>query len=113
MSVAVDRNIPSLHPLHAVLLAGTIPLFLGALLSDIAYDKTFELQWTNFAQWLIAGGLVFAAIALVCALVRVVRPARRTGRAVAYFLVLLATCVLAFIDSLVHARDAWATMHQP
>ncbi len=28
------RRTPS--PLHAILLAGTVPLFLGALLSDIA-----------------------------------------------------------------------------
>ena len=111
MAVAADRTLPwPLHPLHAVVLAGTNPLFLGALLIDLAYDKTFELQWANFAQWLIAGGLVFAAIALLWALVDMVRRDRRTGRGVYYFLVLLAVCVLAFVDSLVHARDAWATM---
>ncbi|OSN62478.1 hypothetical protein BV349_04778 [Pseudomonas syringae pv. actinidiae] len=34
-------------PLHATLLAGTVPLFLGALLSDIAYYQTFQIQWSN------------------------------------------------------------------
>ena len=47
-----------IHPLHAFLLAATVPLFLGALLSDAAYARTQEIQWTNFASWLIAGGLV-------------------------------------------------------
>ena len=52
------RSVLSIHPLHAALLAGTVPLFLGALLSDIAYARTYEIQWANFASWLIVGGLV-------------------------------------------------------
>jgi hypothetical protein len=55
-------------PLHAMLLAGTVPLFLGALLSDIAYYNSFQIQWANFAAWLIAGGLLFAGLALLFAL---------------------------------------------
>ena len=43
----------SLHPLHAILLAGTVPLFLGVLLSDIAYASSYEVQWKNFASWLM------------------------------------------------------------
>ena len=46
-----------LHPLHAILLAFPLPLFLGALLSDAAYRASFHVQWHNFASWLIAGGL--------------------------------------------------------
>lgn len=47
----------ALHPIHVVLLAGIIPLFLGGLLSDIAYASSYEIQWNNFASWLIAGAL--------------------------------------------------------
>ncbi|CZT30142.1 putative membrane protein [Pseudomonas cerasi] len=36
-------------PLHATLLAGTVPLFLCALLSDITYYTTHQSQWSNFA----------------------------------------------------------------
>src|SRR5690606_13670165 len=57
------RNWP--NPLHATLLAGTVPLFLGALLSDIAYYRSFHIQWSNFASWLIAGGLVFCGLAIL------------------------------------------------
>lgn len=39
-----------LHPLHTVLLAGTVPLFLGVLLVDLAYFNTYEVQWKNFAS---------------------------------------------------------------
>ena len=55
-------------PLHALLLAGSVPLFLGALLSDIAYYNSYQIQWSNFAAWLIAGALVFCGLALLFAL---------------------------------------------
>jgi uncharacterized membrane protein len=92
------------------LLAGTVPLFLGATLSDIAYFKTYEVQWSNFAAWLIAGGLVFCGLALLFAVVNLIRARHRKGRPLAYFIVLLATWLLGFINALEHAKDAWATM---
>jgi uncharacterized membrane protein len=92
------------------LLAGTVPLFLGAMLSDIAYFKTYEVQWSNFAAWLIAGGLVFCGLALLFAVVNLIRARHRKGRPLAYFILLLATWLLGFINALEHAKDAWATM---
>lgn len=100
----------SLHPFHGVMLAGTIPLFLGALLCDIAYWQSYQVQWTNFSSWLIAGGLVFAAIALVCALVDSLRTRRHGTRGWAYPVLLLVTWLLGFWNALVHAGDAWASM---
>jgi uncharacterized membrane protein len=99
-------------PLHAVLLAGTVPLFLGALLSDIAYYKTYQIQWSNFASWLIAGGLLFCGLALLFALVNLIRAERKAGRPVVYFLLLLVTWVLGLINAFEHAKDAWAIMPQ-
>ena len=111
MTTTVDRTYPrTLHPVHAILLAGTIPLFLGATLSDIAYAASYQIQWSNFASWLIAGALVFNGLALLCAIIGLFRADRREGRAVVYVLLLLATWVLGFINALVHARDAWAMM---
>ncbi|API60587.1 hypothetical protein BSL82_15890 [Tardibacter chloracetimidivorans] len=98
------------HPAHAVLLAGGLPLFLGGLLSDIGYAASYQIQWTNFASWLIAGALVFSGLALLWALVDLIRARRRTGRVLIYFVLLLATWVLGFINALVHAKDAWASM---
>jgi uncharacterized membrane protein len=100
-----------LHPLHAILLAFPPPLFLGALLSDLAYRSTFHIQWANFSSWLIAGGLLGSGFVLLWALVNLFR--RRTdrkGRPIVYFVVLLAMWVLGFVNALVHAKDAWATM---
>lgn len=104
----VYRSTPS--PLHAILLAGTVPLFLGALLSDIAYYKTFQIQWSNFAAWLIAGGLLFCGLALLFALANLIRADRKAGRPVMYFLLLLITWVLGLVNAFEHAKDAWAVM---
>ncbi len=111
MTVLAERNVPwMLHPLHAVLVAGTIPLFLGALISDIAYACTYQIQWQNFSSWLIVGGLVFAAAALVFAVFELVRADRREPRLWLYFLLLLIGWVVGFFNALIHAKDAWASM---
>jgi uncharacterized membrane protein len=104
--------VPSpLHPLHAILLAFPLPLFLGALLSDLAYGATFQVQWANFASWLIAGGLVFGGFALLWALVALIRSdAARRRRAGIYAVVLLAMWGLGLVNALVHAKDAFAMM---
>lgn len=109
MSVAIDRVRWTLHPLNAVLLAGALALFLGALLSDIAYFRSYQIQWNNFSSWLLAGGLVIGAFAFLAAVVELFRNRSRAWPG-AYALLLIATWILGFIDALVHARDAFATM---
>jgi uncharacterized membrane protein len=101
----------SIHPLHAILLAFALPLFLSALLSDLAYDKSFHVQWLNFAQWLIAGALLVSAFALLWSLIAMVRaPPQWRGRAALYFAMLLVMWVLGLINAFIHAKDAFATM---
>jgi uncharacterized membrane protein len=97
-------------PLHATLLAGTVPLFLGALLSDIAYYQTYQIQWSNFAAWLIAGALLFCGLAGLFALVNLLRADRKAGRPTVYFLLLLGTWALGLVNAFEHAKDAWAVM---
>jgi uncharacterized membrane protein len=100
-----------IHPLHAFLLAASVPLFLGTLLSDWAYSSSYEIQWTNFASWLLVGALVFAGFALLWGLIELLRGDRSwRGRPLITFLVLLAAWILGFVDALVHAKDAWAKM---
>ena len=99
-----------LHPLHGMLLAGTIPLFLGGLAGDLAYSSSYQIEWSNFASWLIAGGLVFGGLALLWAVIDLIRAERRSASLLLYVLLLLATWIMGFINSLVHAKDAWASM---
>lgn len=117
MSATIERRTQApiypyhaIHPFHAVMLAASVPLFLGALLSDYAYWTTHEIQWANFASWLIAGALVFGAVALVFAVFGLFRRGGRSGRRLLYLLLLVAMWGFGFINALVHAKDAWAAM---
>ena len=97
--------------MHAVLTFSSVPLFLGALLSDWAYYRTHEIQWVNFASWLIAGGLVMAGLALLWGVVHVLRHAAHRHRAGwGYVALLLATFVIGLVNAFVHGKDGWAAM---
>ncbi len=98
------------HPLHVVLLAGTVPLFLGALLTDMSYAATSQVQWKNFASWLIVGGLFFGGFALLWALFELPRIVARRRRKALYPVLLALLWVVGFINAFVHAADAWASI---
>ena len=107
MTSIVDRAPPgAIHPFHAAMLAGTVPLFLGVLLADYAYWSSYQIEWSNFASWLLIGAMVFATVALLCAVIDLARG----RRALVYTLVLAVIWVLGFFNALQHARDAWAIM---
>ncbi|MCD2515625.1 hypothetical protein LQ564_04790 [Massilia sp. G4R7] len=97
-------------PVHTILLAGSVPLYLGALLSDLAYNDSHQIQWSNFASWLLAGAELFCGLALLFALVNLLRQQRKAGRPLLYFVLLLLTFVLGLINCFQHAKDAWAIM---
>jgi uncharacterized membrane protein len=87
-----------------------VPLFLGVLLSDWTYSNTYEIQWKNFASWLLVGGLVFGGFTLLWAVIDIVRAPARTTPQFIYLALLVVLWVLGFIDAFVHAADAWASM---
>jgi uncharacterized membrane protein len=110
MRTADQRPTAQLHPFHAVILAGALPLFLGTLLSDWAYSATYEVQWTNFASWLLAGALLLSGFALLWSFMNMFRRGRRQKRTWLTFLLLLATFTVGFINALVHTKDGWAVV---
>jgi uncharacterized membrane protein len=98
-------------PGYAILIAAPFPLALGALLADNRYATTFEVQWINFADWLVAGSLVFGGLALAWTLLSFLvhrRWRERTGLIALGALTLF--WVLQFVNALVHAKDAYASM---
>lgn len=104
-----DHRKSSVTPLHAIVLASMLPLFLGAVLSNWAYARSYQIQWTNFASWLVAGAMVFAGIALAWAVVDfIARGARRPVWV--HLLLVAATFIAGFLTSLLLAKDAWAAM---
>ena len=67
LSPALNRRLyqRSLHPLRASLLGAAGAFLVSGFLSDWAYFSDNQIQWKNFADWLIIGGLVFAGFALL------------------------------------------------
>lgn len=97
--------------MHATAFFTSLPLFVGALLSDWAYVSSHQVQWLNFAGWLLAGGLLIAGPSLLWAAADVLSSAARRHRTgMIYLLLLLATVVIGIVNSLVHAKDGAATM---
>lgn len=102
-----------IHPLHAILLAFVFPLYLGTLLADLAYWRSYEIQWSNFAQWLNAGGCLVGGFAVLAAIVSLVRGRDGTGHrghSGIYLILLLAAWIVGVINALIHAKDAFAIM---
>ena len=109
MAVAgATPRIAALHPLHAMLLALPLALFSAALLADLAYASSYQIQWANFAAWLNAGGLLVGGLVLLWALVGLIRG--RRGRAGLYALLLLLMWALGLVNAFVHGRDAYGAM---
>lgn len=98
-----------LHPLHAILLAFPIALFTGALASDIAYLNTAEMQWSNFAAWMITFALVVGGPVLLWSLLLLLRR-RNRGPARLYVACFAVAWVLGLINAFQHSRDAWASV---
>jgi len=100
------------HPVHAILLGFPIALFSANLVTDIAYLRTEEIQWTNFSAWLNAGGLLFGGLVLLWALALLVlglsSPERL--RRLIYAGVVAVMCGVGLINALQHSRDGWSSV---
>lgn len=101
----------ALHPLHAILLAFPVALFTAALVADIAYLNTAEMQWSNLAAWAITGALLLGAPAVAWAAVTWLRRRRSPGRATALYLGLLAGAWIGgLVNAFKHSQDAWSSV---
>ena len=101
-----------LHPLHGLLLAFPVALFTAALLSDITYLRSAEIQWSNFSAWAITGALVFGAPVLLWGALILFRHRRDAGRtrSLVYCLLLLVMWIAGLINAFKHSQDAWSSV---
>lgn len=108
LPAAFSRSAPTpLPPLHAILLAFPVALFPGALAADVTYLNSSEMQWSNFAAWLIAGALLFTGLALAWALVRL---ALRCAGSLWLAAVLAALFATGLINAFQHSHDGWSSV---
>ena len=104
---------PAPHAIHGILAAYPLVCFTGALLTDIVYANTAQMQWANFSVWLIAAGVVMALLAAVAGIVDAARGRRRGAprRSSAVHSVLtIVALVVAIINGFIHSRDAWTSV---
>jgi uncharacterized membrane protein len=97
------------HPIHPMLVPFPIAFFTLALVMDIAYWQSSNLTWKHFAEWLLLAGLVMGGLAAVAGAVDLLgsRDVRSRGPVWPHAIGNAVVMLLAFLNSLVHARDGW------
>ena len=100
------------HPLHPMLVPFPIVGFLGALVTDIAYAQTANVQWSNFSIWLITGGLVSGGFAALTGMIDYLGDAqvRQKKPATPHMLLNIAVYVIEIFNAFVHSRDGWTAV---
>jgi uncharacterized membrane protein len=100
------------HPIHPTLVPVPIVCFIGALATDTAYAVTAEMMWADFSCWLLAIGLIGGVLAAIAGLIDFLgdRMMRQQAPAWPHLVGNFAVLVLAFINNLIHTRDAWTSV---
>jgi uncharacterized membrane protein len=99
-------------PIHAMFVPFPIVCFVGALVTDIAYANSANIQWSNFSAWLIAVGTLFAGIAAVFGAIDFFFGNRGDRPTIGWIHMIgnLALFVVALFNNFVHARDGWTSV---
>jgi uncharacterized membrane protein len=99
------------RPIYPVLLPVPITLFVGALVTDLAYAGTAEMMWLDFSAWLLLAGLIAGGVAGVLLVVELVRAGEaRRGALGFHFTLLLSAWIVEMLNSFIHARDGWTAV---
>lgn len=101
------------HPFHLVLGSFPLAFFIAALIFDIGYSQSGQIQWTNFAAWMIFFGLVSGGLSIVAGLVEWLirrKDATRPGGMAWHGVLTLIALLAGLIDAFVHQRDGWTSV---
>jgi uncharacterized membrane protein len=95
--------------LHPGLIASGATLLIATFVSDVLYWQTLLFQWNNVSEWLLAAGLVLAALAAIAFLIDL---ALRRFRKVAWRCLagLTVAALLSVLNAFVHSRDAYTAV---
>ena len=94
--------------IHQSLVPFPVAYFTAAFVTDLAYWRTTEVMWERFSVWLIAGGLVMAALVAVAAVVDLASGRQKPAWlcALGYTLAVL----LSLLNVFVHSRDGYTAV---
>jgi len=89
-----------------------IACFTCGLLTDLAYVQTTNVMWADFSAWLLAAGMAGGVVAAIAGIVSWLTHRRDRAQRPAWTLMLgsLLVFVIAFLNNLVHSRDAWTSV---
>ena len=95
-------------PVHAMLVPFPIACFTGAMLTDIIYSNSPQVQWANFSEWLLAFGLFMGVLAAIFGLIDFLAAGAARPRIGWFHLVgNAAILIIAGFNNFVHSRDGW------
>jgi uncharacterized membrane protein len=94
--------------IHEMLTPFPVAYFTAALVTDFVYWRTPNVMWERFSVWLIAGGLVMAAVAAMAAVIDLIAGRQRPSwlRALGYAL----GVVLSLFNVFIHSRDGYTAV---
>ena len=94
--------------IHPMLVPFPVAYFTAALVTDLAYWRTDEVMWERFSVWLIAGGLVMAALVGIAAVIDLAFGRQKPAwlRALSY----MAAVLISLLNVFVHSRDGYTAV---
>jgi uncharacterized membrane protein len=97
-----------IRTIHQTLVPFPVAYFTAAFATDLAYWRTAEVMWERFSVWLIAGGLVMAALVAITAVIDLVFARQKPAwfRALAY----MSAMLLSLLNVFVHSRDGYTAV---
>jgi uncharacterized membrane protein len=100
--------VPRRHVIHEMLVPFSVAYWIGAFATDLAYWQTALVMWERFSVWLIAAGLVIAALAAIAAAIDLLTGDQKPAwfRALTYVVAL----VLSILNVLIHSRDGYTAV---
>jgi len=100
------------HPIHPMLIPFPVAFFVATLVTDLAYLNTQYPTWAMASTWLLAAGLVMAALAALAGFIDFFgsRAIRSLRPAWLHMIGNLVAVGLSVVNLLVHFRDGAASV---
>jgi uncharacterized membrane protein len=99
-------------PIYLLLFPIPVVLFLAAFVVDIAYAKSANIMWLNFAEWLLAAGLFFGTLAAIALIVEFFasRAIRANGIGWTHLVLFFLALVVELFNMFFHTRDGYTAV---